>query len=146
MADGTEPVDPSEIIYRRIIRSIKGGHYNPDRPQPLSHKAFGPRPIDTDGISFLRQKYVSSPEQAAAEGAIGHEYWIIEMLAGDLEGVGVKIEPAPLEDCIGHAVAPTINASNGDQSEVLAAMDRARNLKYKPFGPFPGKKPPSAVA
>jgi hypothetical protein len=140
MADGTEPLDPNEIVYRRVI---KGSHYKSNRSPPvLSPRAFSPRPKDLDGISFVRQKYVSGPEEAAALGSIDHEYWIIAMRAGDLEREGIVLEPKPTQDCIGHAVAPGINPENAEQPEVLARMLRASSQPFTAHGPYPGKAPP----
>src|SRR5688572_17465779 len=104
MADGTEAIDPNEIVYRRILS--KGNHYKPGRVPPLSQKAFSPRDIDADGISLIRGAYVQSPQDAAALGLAGYDYWIIEMRAGDLVNAGMPIAPDPQPGCPGHALIP----------------------------------------
>jgi hypothetical protein len=143
MGDGTEPLDPNERVYRRVIA---GRHYKPGRkPEPLSPRAFAARPVDDIGISFVRAKYVSGPEEAAALGATGYDYDVIEMRAGDLAREGIKIVPDPIAgECVGHAVSPAINAQNANDPDVLAMMEAARRLPFTPHGPFPGKAPPKA--
>ena len=138
MADGTEPIDPDEIIYRRVpIGSV----YKPNRNPALSQKAFSPRNCDSDGVSVIRAKFLNGPRDAAAEGCLGMEFYVIEFRAGDLQGAGATIMPDPELDCVGHALVTNINAANRDLSETQSLMQRCRNLTYRAHGPFPGNKP-----
>jgi hypothetical protein len=91
MPDGTEPIDPDERIYRRVVD--KSNFYNATRDPPLSQKAFNPTKDDKDGISVTRASYVSGPEEAASRGFHGKRYYIIEMRAGDLQGEGLILKP-----------------------------------------------------
>jgi hypothetical protein len=141
MADGTEPIDPDEVIYRRLP---KGSQFKPNRDPPLASTAFSPRPCDHDGVSLVRAKYVTGPEDAAALGVVGMEFYVIEMRAGDLMAEGIAIEPLPSPECLGHAVMPAINADNKDNPQTQALMDRARRVSFKAHGLFPGKCPPKA--
>jgi hypothetical protein len=138
MADGTEPIDPDEIIYRRVPE--RSSIYKPNRTPALSQKAFSPRDSDVDGISVIRASYVGGAEEAAANGPDGMEFYVLAFRAGDLQASGMSIVPAPEVDCIGHALIPNVNAANRDLPQVQAIMERARASTYLAHGPFPGKK------
>ena len=135
--NGNEPVEPSEIVYRRV----GNGFYAPTRPEPLSPKAFRPLPGDVDGISLTRARYGSSPQNVGEDGFVGREYYVIEISAGDIESIGLTLRPDPLPDNSGHAVIPKLNYASVTVPEVLGLMNAMRQLPYKAHGPFVGKKP-----
>jgi hypothetical protein len=140
MPDGTEPIDPDEIVYRRVVD--RSGFYKSDRQPPLSDSAFKPAPRDTDGISFTRAKYVSAdPILAAAGGYQGKNYFVIEMRADDLMSLGVTFKPRPLPDDPGHTVIPELNIKVIDAPSAVMIRDRARRLPFKAHGPYPGSRP-----
>jgi hypothetical protein len=137
MADGTEPIDPSETIYRRVPK--RGTAYKPNRNPALGANAFNPRPTDADGVSVTRASYVSGPDEAAALGAEGMEFYVIAFLARDLQAVGMEIVPDPNNECLGHALIRNIHAANSELPQIQAIKNQARMGKYHAFGPFPGK-------
>lgn len=141
MLDGTEQVEKDELIYRRVLD--KTGFYKPDRPHPLSPKAFRPVPRDIDGISVTRANYVGrDPLAAAALGEAGRNYYIIEIRAGDLEAIGLTVQPSPIPpDDLGHAVIPLLNIANVHEPKSFELMDKIVTLIFKPYGPFPGNRP-----
>src|ERR1700712_1605163 len=93
MPDGTEPIDKDELVYRRVTAST--GYYVAGRKPPLSAGAFKPLTNDVDGISLTRKNYTATPADVAAGGYLGKTYYVIEMRAGDLEGLGLTIQPDP---------------------------------------------------
>jgi len=139
MLDGHEPVDPNEMVYRRV--AVKTGYYKLGRLPPISQKAFNPIDgNDDDGISLFRAKY-GGPEDVAAGGRAGTDYFVIEMRAGDLFGVGMILEADPRPGIPGHAQVPSVNCATRDSKEVQEIMDRARHVAFQAHGPFPGKRP-----
>ncbi|HZL37371.1 MAG TPA: hypothetical protein VFC78_18780 [Tepidisphaeraceae bacterium] len=136
MLDGSEPIDPNEIVYRRVPA---GTIYKPNREPPLSQKAFSPRDVDKDGVSIMRGSYVSGPEEAAAEGLAGMQFHVIAFRAGDLIAEGMMLKPDPIPGCPGHALVANINASNRDLPAIQALLDRSRRLNFSAHGPFPGR-------
>lgn len=141
MPDGTEPVDPEESIYRRIFTG--SGYLDPKRKPPLSAKAFRPLADEAEGISVTRANYVQRPEDAAALGFAGKDYFLIELRAADIQGLGLSIKPDPLPpDDLGHALIPGVNSLAASMPEVEGRMDQLRKLHFLWHGPFPGKRPP----
>jgi len=98
-ADGTEPIDDEELLYRRIPKSQ--GWYDPALPCPVSPEAFGPQKHDEKGISVWRAKYRTLKE--AAQGRPGKTYYVAVFRAGDLKEKGIEVTPTPHEGGPGHA-------------------------------------------
>jgi hypothetical protein len=136
MEDGNEPIDKHELIYRRVTN----GYFDPNRSVPLSDKAFKPMSQDTDGISVTRARYGATPQVVGLSGYVGNKYYVIEIIAGDIEGIGAEIAPRPVADNPGHAVIPKINARDSCKPDVLRLMNEARKLQYNWYGPFEGSR------
>ena len=129
MPDGTEPIDPNEIIYRRVFHD----YYNPKKNPPyLSPKAFNPIDSnDNDGISVTRAAYSATPQDVGSAGRINKKYYVIEMLAGDLESIGLFVKPNPIGGNIGHAIIPALNAKDRDSVEVQEKLVLLRTLRFR---------------
>ena len=55
MAEDPKPVDPDEIIFRRIPRC----DYQADLDIPILPTTFSPKEADSDGLSFFRERMIS---------------------------------------------------------------------------------------
>jgi hypothetical protein len=131
MADGREPIEDDEIIYRRIPTPA---YYDPSVSPFPSPMAFHPRCNDLTGLSVYRAKY-KTPEQVAATGR-DRPFYIAELRAGDLRRHGIEVVPVPLPDDPGHAELPGLTYAKRrfvQEHEVLLARKLCRILG--PFGP-----------
>ena len=133
MCDGTEPIDGSEDLYRRVPEST--GWYTP--ADGLKDEAFGPHKTnDATGLSLSRSKYKSAEQ--AAKGKEGKKYYVAVLPAGALLEAGIRIEPRPLSDDPSHCELPDLNSA-------IRKSDQALNLQAKlvelcdnnVLGPFP---------
>jgi hypothetical protein len=102
------PVDPSEIILRRIPGS--SDYYNPSLADPVLAFAFRPTPQDIDGISLYRELFVS-PEQVASKARKpASSYVVARLLASDILALGLTIAPTPGDGSLpGHVSIPEIS-------------------------------------
>ena len=140
-ADGTEPIDDEELLYRRIPASQDW--YDPSKEPNLAVPAFRPRKYDTTGISLSRAKYKSLRE--AAQNPRGKSCYIAVLRAGDLRSAGIEVVPRPEDGDPGHAEIPSLNYENrkSDQAKewiVLLAHELAKEVE----GPFEGEDPPAS--
>ena len=98
MNDGTEPIAPNELLYRRISFAL----YDPERDSAASPRAFRPNEKDTTGLSLYRAKY-HTPEEIAPAIA-KHPYWVGILRAKDILRDGMSLVPRPMPpQFIGHA-------------------------------------------
>ncbi len=129
-ADGDDPVDDAEILYRRILPA----HFPQPSPHP-SPKAFRPTKADTTGLSLFRAKHMSS-EEVAAEGR-GKSYYVAAVRAGDIRRSGMTLE------CTGgkaHVEIPELTYV--DRKKPFAEEHQvglATKLCLRTDGPFPGQ-------
>ena len=140
MPDGTEPVDEDEPIYRRV--PAKSGYYKPGPTPRLSPKAYKPLSMDTDGLSLTRARLVTGPAEAGAMGYQGKDYYVLELLASDIQSCGLTIQPNPQPDDKSHAIIPELNINRPDHAEVEGLTIKLQGKPYKVHGPFPGTRPP----
>ena len=141
MSDGSEPVTPNEILYRRV--PPKQVWFDPNEPFPISHYAFCPQKEDLDGISLSRGKY-SSAEQAAASGR-GAEYYIAEISADAIFGAGLTVIPDPKPNDPGHCLIRELNRPDYDSSSKAKSAIQAKAAQLsdrciRVAGPHPGTK------
>jgi hypothetical protein len=128
--DGTEPVAEDEILYRRVPVSM-GWCSETD----VSPNAFDPRDDETTGISIYRAKYKSI--EAAAKGRSKRGYFIVVFRASDLLRAGIRIEPRPLLDDIGHAELPQLTSQTRDSDEAKSFMVKLATMLWARIeGPF----------
>lgn len=138
-SDGTEPVTHDEILFRSI--PFKQGWYDPNQNPPINYNAFTPKWYDPTGISLWRQKYKRTSREAAAEGRLRGEYYVVSLKAGDLMKKGIDIAATPHEGGIGHASIPVLNyGEKGTDRVVELARLIAAKLCLRVEGPFPGQK------
>ena len=127
--DGTEPIEGSEILYRRVPASMgwfSEGH--------LSPQAFDPRDADTTGLSVSRGKYKSAEE--AARGMSKKGYYVAAFLAEVLIQRGIRIVPRPLADDPSHAELPDLNYGNRLTDETRELMLALSECWTSVDGPF----------
>lgn len=108
MANGIDPIDDGEELYRRIPECW----FDPLRGT-IDPAAFGPhKDRDTSGLSVTRAKHKSI--QDAARGQSGKKYYIAVLRAGDLRRNGITIEPRPETEAgtdPAHAELPELNSA-----------------------------------
>ena len=132
MADGTEPVDDHETLYRRIMLE----HFDPDQGLEPSPKAFHPRKYDQTGLSVFRAKY-ATPEDVARNDR-GKRYYIAVLRAVDLRANGLDVIPRTEGNVPGHAELPGLTYENRyTDAAVEAKQLLARKLCLKILGPLP---------
>ena len=140
MADSSGLVEDNELIYRRVVQTTN--FYNQNQNPALSTMAFKPTDADVDGISVTRATLLQgNAEAAAALGFAGKNYYIIELVAGDLRNEGLTVVADPSTNDPSHAIIPALNKATRNLPEVKNLMDRARRLNFNVYGPFPGKQP-----
>ena len=125
MADGFEPVEDDEILYRRVPE-----HWYNAVTNEFDDQAFAPHATrDVTGLSVSRAKYKSA-EQAAA-GRAGKRYYVAKLRAGDLREAGIEIEQRPntpggIDPA--HAELPDLNSAK--RKETLT-LERLASLSSK---------------
>lgn len=131
-ADGTEPVEDEERLYRRVpIHPQYFDHAVDAHPTPF---AFRPRQEDSTGLSVYRAKYKSMNEVAA--NSRGKRYFIAVMVVGALRARGIEVEPRPLPQDPGHAEIPGLrydNRSTQQAEEWQVALATALSTVEGPF-------------
>lgn len=142
--DGTEPIGDDEVLYRRI--PVSRGWYDPiisDKPSP---EAFGPRKEDTTGISLSRGDPYCTIEQLVGIGMSKSGYYVLVMKnAGELRRRGIRVEPRPVPENLGHVEFPDLNYLNRESPEAQSMMVLLANeLSDHVLGPFRGSPPPPA--
>jgi hypothetical protein len=104
----------------------------------LPHKS-----ADPDGLSFTREKYLTA-EGVAATGALGKEFYVAQVVAGDLRKLGLAVKPDPLPENTGHCLLPDINSGSRKAPKIQGWAKAMQKLAtgLPVDGPFPGKRPP----
>lgn len=137
-ADGSEPVEDDEILYRRVLEF----HYSPSNNH-LSPHAFRPTERDKTGLSVYRAKYKSIEE--ASRGREGKAYFVAVLRAGDLRKAGIEVVPRPTVDDPGHSELPSLTYDNrrSDAAEERQVM-LSQKLRCGIRGPFRDGRPTSS--
>ena len=133
MADGTEPIDDDELLYRRVPLS----HFNESNDPKLTPQTFRPRQDDTTGLSVSRAKYKSIEQ--VAQNPRDKQYYVAVLRAGDLRAYGISVEPrSKPPDDLGHAELPglTYDHRRDDSVEEWIVL-LAEKLCLRVEGPFP---------
>ena len=138
--DGTEPLAPAEIVFRRV--SEKSGWYDPESDRPFDWLAFRPNAKDVRGLSVWREKDKTA-EQAAANGArSGRRYFVFCLRVDPLREASVVVEPSPEQGGPGHASFVNMNTSAYQQNK-NAVRELAEKIASDliervagPLGPF----------
>jgi hypothetical protein len=132
MDEGSESIQPAEILYRRIPAVWATSPF----PSPL---AFTPRPEDIEGLSVYRAKYCRSIEEIALNPR-GAVYCVASLLAKDLMDAGIAIIPSPdrTNNKPGHAHLPAINYHQRKAPEVVNFISLLATKLSTVHGPFPG--------
>jgi hypothetical protein len=143
MADGEEPIDGEEIIYRRI--PVSQHWYELDKDVKPSPQAFYPTSQDLDGISLARAKY-STPSSTGAKGRKGRKYWIATLRAADIFAAGIEILPDPPPDGTdpSHARIASMHYADRKSPSVRSNMVILSELCITVEGPFDGTFDPDA--
>jgi hypothetical protein len=119
MADGSEPLEDEELVYRRI--PVSTNWYDPQNAQPFSLQAFRPRDGETGGLSLVRAKY-KSPEEAARNNS-GRAYWVAALSVGTIRALGMEVVRDPLRahplhgDDPSHVQIPQLMSANRRETE-----------------------------
>jgi len=135
------PVENNEILYRRV--SVKSQHANLENG--IAPQAFLPtKNADKDGISFSRDDKYNSPEEAAAQGEVGKEFYLIVVPVAALRAAGFTVDPLPVLGRPGHAVVreltSVVRAKNKDRmDELMLELKKVAEADLKILGPFSGR-------
>lgn len=111
------PVADDELLYRRVPASQNWVSPDAKTVDPL---AFRPRESDSTGLSLGRAVY-ETPQQAAARGSKGRQFYIAVLSARRMRAAGIQIAPRPLTADRGHAEVPELTFDN-------RRTDRAREV------------------
>ncbi len=128
--DGSEPVQSTETVLRRVPRSQMEGR----RRDRITFRAFRPRQLkDLTGISLARQKY-RGPEGVAAMPP--RCPYVLAIVAEDVFRAGMSLVPDPLlPDSPGHCLLPELNSSDRASATSLRLQEElfARSRIVGPF-------------
>lgn len=105
--DELQPVDVSEVVYRRIHRN----HYQTGLPVPIQRVAFCPNPNDATGLSVFRAAFVQPADTLAnIEATKRNDYYVARIAVQDLHRLGLTVEPDPdPSGPPGHAIIPELS-------------------------------------
>lgn len=120
------PVDNEERLYRRLLPS---SWYKRGRESPIPQVMFMPRkwvsderPGDPDGISVNRA-LLTDVETAATRPDNQKKIPVAEFGVADVTGLGLSVEPKPLNVDRSHAVIPELNSLDRRDMVKEAQMD-----------------------
>lgn len=137
MYDEPEPIDDSELLFRRVSASANPRVIDTST-RKLSDQAFAPNSKrDVSGLSVYRQKFKSAVD--VARGQPGKFYYVAVLRAGDLRKMGIEVVPRPnLPNGydVAHAELPELNSGNYKDD---ATQERQRilvTLCLEVLGPF----------
>lgn len=129
---GVQPVRADEVLYRRVPEK----RY--DRATGFALDAFLPIATDTDGLSFSRN--CMTPEQVAATGTVGKQFWVAALNAAHFTAAEMTIAA----DAVDHAVIPEMRRGIYETPEgkpVVQGLARQLSaLVIEVYGPFPGQR------
>jgi len=145
IGDGSEPIDDSELILRRIPAN-NPQFYKPGDARPAL-AAFTPSAQDITGLSLGRTKYIQVMD-FAAKGRLGSDYYVAVLSVKELRGRGIAILPAPIGEGEDrerdHCEIPFINTTtnkHGNKAAIRVLMHLlASELCQRIDGPFPGSR------
>ncbi|MBN1554661.1 MAG: hypothetical protein JXA11_07940 [Phycisphaerae bacterium] len=130
-----QTIADDEILYRRIPVN----YYDPQSVPPIMMVAFRPNEHDKTGLSLDRKLFVT-PEESAAFGREGCEFYIAVLCAKDLRDCGMEVNPKPLPGKPGHAEISNLTYDNKKGIRQKEWRDMlATRLCREIMGPFPGK-------
>ena len=132
MANGHEPIDDDELLYRRVPMSwysvVTGLHSS----------AFGPNRVhDSTGISLSRAKYKTAEQAAVSPSRPDKSYYVAVLRAGDVRQAGMNIVPRPTAGNPSHCECTDLRADNYRDTETLERQARLVELCLRVEGPFP---------
>jgi hypothetical protein len=126
--DEHQPVDASEVVYRRIHRI----YYQADLPMPIQPTAFRPNHNDTTGLSVFRAAFVQPAGTLAnIDASKQNDYYVARLAVEDLHRLGLSVEPDPHPaGPPGHAVIPELSyqAYQADKRRVKQVQVELANL------------------
>lgn len=135
MSAESDEVGDGEWLLRRIPK-LQGPTAKEPRPSHLSFRPHETR--DVDGLSLYRQALVS-PEELAAWGRTGKEYYVARVRASALREMGMQLDVAPdPSGKPGHVLISDLNSATRD-SEVQVAWQIHLADICAVDGPFEGK-------
>lgn len=127
-------VADDELLYRRVPASQNWVDPDAKTVDPL---AFRPRESDSTGLSLGRAMY-EAPEQEAARGAKGRQFYIAVLSARQMRAAGIQIAPRPVADHLGHAEVPELTFENRRTDRSRELVQLLRECVVAIEGPFDG--------
>ena len=132
-ADGTEPIEDDERLYRRL--PIHPKYFDPAVDPAPTPFAFRPREEDDTGLSVSRAKYKTVEDVAA--NPRGKQYYVAILEAGELRRRGIRVVPKPLDGDPGHAELPDLRYDNRTTAEAEEMQVALATELCRVDGPYP---------
>lgn len=130
-----EPIDRSEILYRRI--PVSQEWYDPNDGLPPSPESFRPTKRDKDGISLFRAR--DYPDASAlATNDRGAFYYVAAIRAADLMDLDIDIEPTRDDQHPGHVSIPGLRYENRKSNAAIEMKYALAEAVQSVEGPFGG--------
>lgn len=130
-----EPIRDDELLLRRIPTSTQW--YQPQE-HVVYEDAFLPTKADDDGLSLMRAEFCP-PEEFAAKGRQGKQYYVAQLRAADIRAQGIDLKADPQPDNPGHALLPQMTRDNRKDDQTLERARILARLVTKVSGPFSGR-------
>lgn len=108
------PISPEERLLRRVPPTFYPDPEQPRKPQWL---AFRPTKHDSDGISVGRRSLIVSLEDFSYMPDRSNQRHVAQVVAGDVQSLGLTVEPRPLPGDRSHAVVPELNFNDYNESK-----------------------------
>ena len=94
---------------------------------PVDILAFRPNSGDCNGISVVRKKYTTFPQDALV-GVEQDKYHLAELPVAFFESLELTVVEAQRLNCIGHAVVPRLCSSNYEIKGLKAGLKEKMRL------------------
>lgn len=121
MASESDPVDPDEIVLRRVLNHSDRIDIN--LPRPVQRIAFRPTDDDVAGISLFRSRF-TTPQEVADSGTNPKGYYVVALPVREFLNLGLTVVPDPRAGQPGgHSLVPELNSlyvpNNKGRSKIL---------------------------
>jgi hypothetical protein len=121
------PIDPEELLLRRISRMF---YPDPDHPKSPQWIAFRPTDKDLDGLSVGRRRLVVSIEQFSYAPDHTKQHCVAQVGASQVFSLGLSVVPKPIQGDRSHAIIPEMNVRDykADKAKKLKIQEWASRL------------------
>ena len=107
MPTQTDPVSENEYVYRKVLKQWHDA-FPPFPDARIDRQAFRPTPDDTTGLSVSRALFVEPEQLDRDKNGNPGRYYIARLHVEKILGLGLSVEPDPMDWPPGHALIPEI--------------------------------------